>query len=133
MLPLVPPVPVNLQAPTICFKCHLFEGGRCYLSTTTTGPFVPASRDTNKQRPRLLQAPPPIPTHRLGQTRSCLPDKAPQFDLSRAHGCSSDPQRDTRWVPTVRNSCQLISIFHPLTHIEFVLPPVDGQNDIILQ
>lgn len=33
----------------------------------TPGPFVPASRDTNKQRPRLLQAPPPIPAQRLEQ------------------------------------------------------------------
>lgn len=57
-------VPVNLQPPAICFKCHLF-GVRCYLSTTTTGPFVPASRDTKKTK-----APPPpgSPAHPITQT-----------------------------------------------------------------
>ena len=79
-LQLVPLVSVKVQSPTKRFKCHLC-GGRCYLSTTTTGPFVPASRDTNKQRLRLLQAPPPIPTHRPGQTRPnprpCLPHRGP--------------------------------------------------------
>lgn len=87
-LRLVRLVPVNLQSPRICSKCHLFWGTVLPISTTTTGPFVPASRDTNKQRPRLLQAPPPIPTHRPGQTQASLPNQGPQFVLSRTHACT---------------------------------------------
>lgn len=45
------------QSLSILLMAHLF-GGRCYLPSTTTGPFVPASRDANKQSPssyRLLR------------------------------------------------------------------------------
>lgn len=75
-LPLVPLVPVNFQPPTICFKCHLY-GGRSYLCTTTTGPFVPASRDTNKQRPRLLRGSSAHPGSQTGTNRGLPPTQGP--------------------------------------------------------
>lgn len=79
------------------------------LSTTTTGPFVPASRDTNKQRPRLLQAPPPIPAHRPGQTQAGLPSSGPYFGSSRTYAWTRGSQNGTTWFSTERNSCQSVS------------------------
>lgn len=76
--------PTNLQSSALNSKRHFTErdGGACVL-VLPEPLFLPAGV-TNKQKPRLLRAPPPIPAHGPGQTRASSPVSGPYFVSSRS-------------------------------------------------